>query len=415
MRSKFLAVVLCLVLTGCSGSPVIIQQTDQVEITLSWWGNDARTEYTIEGVQEFERLHPDIKVNVSYSEWSGYEARNRIQMVSMTEADVMQINVSWLSQFSPDGKGYYDIEEVADYIDLDCFDEAMLDYGRRDGILNAIPIAMNTETIYINKTLYEKYGLDIPETWEDFEHAAAVMSPDGVYPLAGAGKSIWLYTIAYAEQMTGKSFLREDGKVNFTAKELQVMLEFYDHMVDTGVFPQVEYYDRLHLEDRIYGGTIAWVSDAQNYCGNAIENGDEIVVAPYTHSADTRDGEGWYAKPATLYAISRNTDHPKEAAMLLDFLLNNPDMAVLQSVEKGVPLSTSARNALMEKEMLQGIQYEASLYMENNPDIGKMNPFVEDADLIDMFIASCDLVLYDKMTSEEAAKELYQQIRETYS
>ena len=192
------------------------------------------------------------------------------------------------------------------------------------------------------------------------------------------------------------------------------MLEFYDRMVDEKVFPQVEYYDRLNLENRTYGGTVAWVSDAANYCSSTIEKGDEVVAAPYTHTADTQSGEGWYAKPATLYAISRNTDHPEEAAMLLDFLLNDKSMAVLQGVEKGVPLSHSAREALLEVDMLQGIQYEASLCMEENQNMGKMNSFVEDGTLIDMFIASCNLVLFDKMTPEEAAQDLYRQIKETY-
>ena len=416
MRKKLLAMAaaLCMLLTGCSGEQVVIQQEDRVEISLSWWGNDARTEYTIEGVKEFERLHPDIKVNISYSEWSGYEARNRIQMVSKTEADVMLVNFGWLSKFSEDGSGYYDIEKVADWFDLSNFEPAILEYGRRGGVLNAIPIAMNTETLYINKTLYNEYGLDVPETWDDLEAAAAVLSRDGIYAISGAAKSIWLYTITYAEQITGKPFLREDGTLNFTAKELQIMLEFYDRMVDEKVFPQVEYYDRLNLENRTYGGTVAWVSDAANYCSSTIEKGDEVVAAPYTHTADTQSGEGWYAKPATLYAISRNTDHPEEAAMLLDFLLNDKSMAVLQGVEKGVPLSHSAREALLEVDMLQGIQYEASLCMEENQNMGKMNSFVEDSTLIDMFIASCNLVLFDKMTPEEAAQDLYRQIKETY-
>ena len=405
------ATLLCILLTSCAREPVITQQHDRVEITLSWWGNDARTEYTIEGVRYFEELHPDIKVNISYSEWSGYEARNRIQMASSSEADVMQVNFGWLSEFSPDGEGYYDIEKLSDYIDFSNFEPDMLDYGRRGGVLNAIPIAMNTESVYINKTIYDKYGLDIPETWEDFENAAKVMSPDGVYPISGSSKSMWLYTVAYAEQVTGNPFLREDGNLNFTPRELQIMLEFYARMVKENVFPQVEYYDRLNLESGTYAGTIAWVSDAKNYYGKAIEAGNEIVVAPYTHDASHQCGDGWYAKPATLYAISKHTDHPKEAAMLLDFLLNDQEMAVMQGVEKGVPLSSSARDALHEQGMLSGLQYDASLFMEENKNIQQMNPFIENSDLLDSFIACCNLVVYEKSTPEEAAMELFLSIK----
>ncbi len=401
----------CIILfSGCEHETIITEQKSRVEITFSWWGNDTRTEYTIEGVRKFEELNPGIKVNVSYAEWSGYELRNRIQMISGREADVMQINFGWLSEFSPDGKGYYDIAQLDEYFDLTTYDQDILDYGKRGGILNAVPIALNTETVYINRTIYDKYGLNIPETWDDYVNAAKVMKKDDVYPIAGPSKSLWLFSVAYAEQMTGKKLLTDNGKLNFKAPELKIILDFYDRMVDEKVFPPVEYYDRLSIDNGTYAGTVAWVSDAQNYYKKALENGNEIVITSYPHDASHESGEGWYAKPATLYAVSRNTEHPKEAAMLLEFLMNSEEMAELQGVEKGVPLSKRARIALLANNKLEGLQYEASSKMETTKTIEKMNPFIEDGGLIDKFIDACDLVIFDKASSEEAAEQLYKEI-----
>lgn len=410
-RLTALCLACCCLFHGCAGEAVVSEKQSRVEIALSWWGNDARTEYTIAGVRRFEELHPEIKVRVSYSEWSGYEARNRIQMASATEADVMQINFGWLSEFSPDGKGYYDIGTLGDIVDFSNYDEPILAYGRSGGVLNAVPIAMNAETVYINKSVYDAYGLDIPETWEDFERAAAVMAPDGIYPLAGPSKSIWLMTIAYAEQMTGTTFLREDGKLNFTPHELGIMIGFYARMIEKKVFPPVEYFDRLNIDNGTYAGCVAWVSDAGNYFNRAMQNGSEVVAAPYPHDAEHSSGEGWYVKPASLYAVSRNTEHPREAAMLLDFLLNDPDMAVLQGVEKGVPLSRSARETLRRKDMLQGLQFEASLHMNHNEHLGLMNPYIEQPELVEQFVLSCDQVVFDMASPEKTAMQLYLGIR----
>ncbi len=395
--------------TGCSEQQIVMSQPEQTEITLSWWGNDTRTEYTLEAVQKFQKLHPDIKVKCNYSEWSGYEARSRVQMVSATEADVMQINFSWLSQYSPDGKGYYNIEEVADYIDLSNFSDDMLEYGRKNGILNAVPIAMNAETLYINQTVYEKYHLPVPQTWDELFQAADVMKKDGVYPIGAASKSIWLYFITYAEQASGKSFLTPEGKLNFSPDEFQLMIDLYIRMIQEKVMPQVEYFDRLNIDNSVYGGTVAWVSDAVNYLGNAMENGNTVVVADYTAFSPEQSGEGWYAKPASLYAISVNTEHPKESAILLDFLLNSQEMALLQGIEKGVPLSTSARKALETEGMLSGLQYEACVKMEENSKLSQIHPFMENADILAAFIDACNSVLYEKTTSQEAARDLYQQ------
>jgi oligogalacturonide transport system substrate-binding protein len=335
-------------------------------------------------------------------------------MASETETDVMQINVGWLDDFSKDGSGYYDLNKVSDVLDLSNFPEETLKYGTRNGVLNAIPIAMNAETVYINKTIYEAHGLAVPQTWDDIFAAADVLSSDGIYPLCGASKAIWLYSIAYAEQETGRSFFDSSGAIAFTPEELQVMIEFYVKMDDRKVIPKIEDFKKVRVENGTCAGAVAWVSDAMNYFSKPIENGDEVVAAGYTAFSPADSGDGWYEKPATLYAMSKNTAHPEEAAMLLDFLLNNREMALLQGVEKGIPISRSALGYLDEEGMLSGLQYEASVVMDNNNKLREMSPLIENTSLINAFNDAANLVLYDKATAEEAAQQLYDPYAESF-
>lgn len=411
MRSKYYFLpLLCLSVLcgGCDDKAVITTQTKQTEISLSWWGNDTRNEYTIEAVKLFEKLHPEIKVICNYTEWSGYQARSNVQMVSNTEADVMQINYAWIQQYSPDGCGYYDISTLSEYIDLSNFSEEELNFGMQNGKLNAVPIALNTQSIYINKTVYDEYGLDIPRTWEDIFNAAKAMDGKS-YPLAMTSKSAWFYITAYAEQVVGKPLMTMDGKLNFSAKDIQVMLEFYCRLINEKVMPQVEYFDRLLIETGEYAGSVAWLSDASNYCDRAVQNGYEFVIADYPVNETSEVGDGWYAKPATMYAISKNTDYPKESAMLLEFLLNSPEMAELQGVEKGIPISRSARSYLEENNLLTGMQYDAFLKMNEYSDcLSVVSPYFENTDLIDAFKEACNAVLYNKTGSAEKAAELHQ-------
>ncbi|MDE6832883.1 MAG: ABC transporter substrate-binding protein [Ruminococcus sp.] len=400
--------VICIInLSSCAEEPIIKSHNQQTVIKLSWWGNDSRNEYTLKAVERFEKLHPDIKVNCSYSEWSGYEARSRVQMYSDTQADVMQINYNWLPEYSPDGNGYYDISTLADTVDLNNFTEDVLKYGIINDKLNAIPIAMNSLTVYVNKTIYDSYGLDVPETWDDFFKSAEVMRKDNIYPLSGALKSVWLYIITYTEQITGKTFLDKSGNLNFSKNDLQIMLEFYVKLINEKVIPQVEYFDKLNIDTGTYAGILAWSNDAVNYCGKAVENGYEMIVAEYTAVTPEKCGTGWYAKPATMYAISDNTEHPTESAMLLDFLLNSDDMALLQGIEKGIPLSESAKNCLESAGILTGIQYEASIKMENNKSMETLQPLLENESLIDIFAESCNMLLYERSKAEESAEKLY--------
>ena len=162
-----LLIVVTLFLSGCGNNTVITANSEQINLSLSWWGNDVRHEYTLAAVKEFERQHPEINVVCHYSDWSGYQKRSDALMASNTEADVMLINYAWIQQYSPDGDTYYDINLLTDYIDLSNFSPDELDFGMQEGKLNALPTALNTQTVYINKTIYDQYGLDVPQTWDD--------------------------------------------------------------------------------------------------------------------------------------------------------------------------------------------------------------------------------------------------------
>lgn len=396
-----------LMLTACASEPVVNNQEEYTGISLSWWGNDTRTEYTLAAVKEFERLHPDIRVKCSYSEWSGYQTRYNIQMMSDTESDVMLINFAWLDKYSADGNGYYNIYDLSDTLDLSQFSENELSFGIRNEKLNAVPIALNTQTVYYNKTLYDSCGLALPETWDDLFNAAEVMG-DEVYPIAMPSKSTLFFITAYAEQQSGKSFMSEDGQLGFGKEELGIMLDFYVELINGHVMPQVEYFDKNDIRNGTYAGVLAWLSDAENYMGPAREEGNEIVVGSYTGCTD--GVKGWYTKPATLYAVSAKTEHPEESALLLDFLLNSDEISELQGIEKGIPLSRSSRDYLEQHDMLKGLHYDAFQLMSANIDsMAIIHPFMENTDMLDVFQEACNAVLYGKSTTEEKAAELYEQ------
>ncbi|MGN0664949.1 MAG: ABC transporter substrate-binding protein [Huintestinicola sp.] len=394
------------ILSSCASEPVVLSQDEYTEISLSWWGNDTRIEYTLEAIKKFEELNPNIRVKCSYSEWSGYQNRNNIRMISDTESDVMLINFAWLDQFSADGEGYYDISTLSEYFDMTQFDENELQFGIRNGRQNAVPIALNAMTEYYNDSVYADFGLEIPETWDDLFNAANVMGDD-IYPTAMTSKSSLFFTISYTEQLTGKRFMTDEGKLNFNKDDIKVMLEFYSRLINEHVMPQVEYFDKNCIKNGTYAGCVAWLSDAENYMGPAADAGYTVSVGKYT----TLPGcscSGLYTKPATMYAVSVNTVHPKEAAMLLDFLMNSSEMAELQGIEKGIPLSRAAKEYLETNDMLKGLQYDAFCRMNTRLDEMKLiAPFMEDGEVLDAYQEACNAVLYGKKTADEKAEELY--------
>lgn len=390
-----------LCLTSCS-SVRIIHEEPSCEITYSWWGKDDRNESTLEGLKIFGEQHEDISVRTEYGEYEGFKSRMNCEIYSDTEADVMQLNYDWLYEYSPDGTGFYDLSELSDHIDLSNFAKEDLQYGIIGGRLNALPISLNALTFAYNKTLYDSYGLKLPSTWEELFSAAKVMSKDGVYPLELTKKSIWMCCCAYLEQTTGKSALKNG--FDLTDEDLKVMIDFCCRLLNEKVTPPGSDYDRSDISVLKAAGTVSWISDIGYFSDEAETGGFELEIGDYI-TADDYISYGWYIKPSSLYAIKKDCGDPEAAAELMDFLLNSPDMAAVQGRTRGIPVSRSAAETLEARDMLGGTEFEAAQKMNSDPQLKKMSPYIENADIIEVFNDACESVYYGKATSEQAASD----------
>ncbi|MDO4189904.1 MAG: carbohydrate ABC transporter substrate-binding protein, partial [Lachnospiraceae bacterium] len=57
---------------GCAKVESSVKETSEAsKIAFSWWGNDPRHLYTMEGVDEFMLENPDIRVEYKYGIWNG--------------------------------------------------------------------------------------------------------------------------------------------------------------------------------------------------------------------------------------------------------------------------------------------------------------------------------------------------------
>ena len=388
------------------------QDTEQTQISYAWWGNDARHQYTLTGIRVFEEKNPDIRVNHTCGVWDGYETRNQVFMKSHTNADVMQINYSWLHTYSPDGTGYYNLNFLTDELDLSRYSEADLTLGTVNGHLNAIPIAYNMPVFFYNQDIYDRYGLAIPKTWDDLFAAAERMSKDGIYPIGMVKKQMFLSMIAHFEQTTGRVLYTADGSYCGMPEDWAEMLSFYKELVDRKVIPSVSDFGATDFENGTTAGACFWASDATRYCEGLKAAGANVVIGDNLMTPGALRS-GWYTKPATLYAISATTQHPKEAARFLNFLINDADMARLQGTEKGVPISERALDALKSSRQLDSLEYAASQeIMEMQDQNEVMIPQLEAATVMDTFKNTADKYLYDKESLEACAAEIHAQLQE---
>ncbi len=168
--------------------------------------------------------------------------------------DVNQINWNWLYSFTnADGSSkFYDLNQVADIIDLSQFDEKALAQCTIDGQLLAIPVSMTGRIFYWNKTTFREGRPCDPD------HAGR---PDGRRPdlrreagrrllPAGAGAyDKMILMVYYVESVYGKDWV-VDGQLNYTTEEIAKGL---------GVHPDAGRQPRDPLAETLTGdGATAW-------------------------------------------------------------------------------------------------------------------------------------------------------------
>ena len=81
-------------LTSCES-----ENNQQKKITVSWWGGESRHEATVSAIKAFEKENPDIKVDVQFGAWDGWEDSMTAAFYAGTQADITQINWNWINEY----------------------------------------------------------------------------------------------------------------------------------------------------------------------------------------------------------------------------------------------------------------------------------------------------------------------------
>ncbi|MBP3771571.1 MAG: carbohydrate ABC transporter substrate-binding protein [Treponema sp.] len=395
-------------LFSCFGK---VERAEKKEVRFSWWGKEDRAEYTLDGISHFESLNPSIKVNPEYSSWIDYEKNFGERLLSGKCADVMLINFDWLYKYSPDGNGFYDMQELSDYLELYNFTLDDLSYGTMNGKLNAIPIAFNTAIPVFDMTELKRDNLSLPSTWDELFSMAKVLKQKGMHVFTISKRHLFFLALSWFEQNYSKKVFSEDGTLKVNTEEIGVIFDFVKRLVDENVIYSInEGFNLQALREKKVAGAVLWCNETSIFISEVEKLGGKAVLGNFISTPGAKES-GWYLKPASMYAIKKDCENPKEAALLVNYLLNNHDFALLQKNDKGVPISNRSLTALMESKRLESMQYTALMKIRfNSGSINKMLPIMDDNDLILGFSDNAFAYINGDKSKEEASKAFLETI-----
>lgn len=403
-----LAMLLSLVLTACKTSEISLKEEEsQVELQFSWWGNEEKNNTMLEIIREFEQKYPNIRVNAEYGEWDMASTRFPIKIKSKTEADVMQIDYSWLYEYSNYGDGFYDLAGVSDSLSMDSFSENVISSGISGGIQNGLPTSVVANVFVYNQNVLDAYGISAPGSWEELTAAARVMQKDKIYPIVLSNEALWYLAVSYAEQENGNQIFNDNGTLAFTEKDFESMLELTETFLENKVIPNLKG-EVDGFFDGTAAGMVCWSGEAGGL-EEKMESAGNLILGTYPiKNGATRSG--WYKKPASLYAISTHSDAPTEAALFMDYLLNEEAAVESLSITQGVPASSKAVEIPRKSESLTGLTSEADELVAG-AETYFSHPSFDNEKYIDAFIRAAESVENNNETTKNAALFLYHEIK----
>lgn len=355
-RGLAIAIAGTFALTAC-GSDGDSGDDESVTLQFTWWGGDERADRYREAVSLFEEENPGITVQTSFSDFPDYWTQRSTDATSGELPDVMQMDASRLLEYANGGL-LGDLNPYTEsQLDVSLIDEELLASGEANGELLAIPTGTNTLALFYNPELLDELGVEAPEwdyTWEDYHAFVAEVSEagaDGDPQVYGGGDYtlVWWMFMQHMVQQGVDPFTAE-GEINFTEDDMKEFLSSTGELRSSGqVFPieRTEQLDPLapisaaeSVSDFTWDNFLSWWS--------ADLGSDSLQLLPVPTGADGE--KHMFFKPTMQLSIGANTEHPEEAARLIDFLINSPEAGQIIGTDLGVPASQGRLDALEVEE-----------------------------------------------------------------
>ncbi|MFE7036379.1 ABC transporter substrate-binding protein [Streptomyces sp. NPDC057621] len=321
-----------------------------VTLSFQWWGGDARNVATREAVRLFEERHPDITVDTSFTGIHPYFQRLATQVAAGTGPDVLQMDYYQLRDYANNGLIANLNGPQFSRIRLDGVPSAYVDDNRLDGKLWAVPTGLITQAILVDPKIWRRAG-GLPKpgwTWDDLiEDVAPALrkaSPDRA-PLTDFGGYSETFNVWLLQR--GKSMYTDKGALNFTQSDLTEFWGLTARLRDKRVFttPNITAsYDgspaSSPLVRHLTTAEFNLTSSAMPY----FTGYGELAAVPFpTVSSGAPLG---LSVGAGMMCVRRSSSHKREAALLMDFLLNDRAAGAALGVVRGLPPNRATMNRI---------------------------------------------------------------------
>jgi len=361
--------------TSAAGNTGQAAATGGEEITLrfSWWGGDERNAATLEVIEQFEQLHPNVKIEAEYGGNDGYHDKLATQLASGTAPDIVQVDPEIFPTYVYTGDYFIDYKDYE--MDLSNFEESYISLpinGGYDGKQLGLPSGISGAGILVNKDLADAIGLDFTKKYdwnELIEMGKKVREYDKDLYLLCANKEYIanLVVFNYGKQLIGAPFFDSDtGKMNITEDQLKQVFDYVQLLYDEEVVAPASY-QASYSNDNLQSDA-NWM-DGKYVAGFTYVSTIDVMVAAnpeptyYLSQLPLLAGStesGWASNTPQVFAVTKTSAHQEMAVEFMNYFFNDETAVATLGCTRSVPPTEMARKICTEKGVLSQYTMEGA-------------------------------------------------------
>jgi raffinose/stachyose/melibiose transport system substrate-binding protein len=241
--------LLSLALAGCSSSSSSEESSADgkkvIKFMHLWPEGSSNAQFSIvkDVIAEYEKEHTDTKIETEILNPDQY--REKLKVLASSN-ELPDIGMTWSDGFI---KPYVEGDMLAPLDDIvendadlkDAFIPGVKESYAVDGKTYGLPLELNISYVFYNKEIFEKYNLEVPQTFEEYKNVVKTLADNGVVPATVGAKDGWpasFWFMYLADRIGGSTILTDviKGKAKMDDPAIVKAAEEVQNLVDMGGF-----------------------------------------------------------------------------------------------------------------------------------------------------------------------------------
>ncbi|MCP8970026.1 ABC transporter substrate-binding protein [Ectobacillus ponti] len=413
-----------LAVAGCSSNSSKTSGGESGKVVLKFlhkWPQPEYAPYFEEVVKEFEAQNPNIEVKMEAIADEPIKDKLRVILGGKDVPDVM---FSWSGEFARKFVRAGAALDLTTYLNedkawKDSFIPASLQPFASDGKNYGIPLRFNGKFFVYNKKVFEKYNLQAPKTWDEFQQTLDTLKKGGETPIVLGNEKPWAaihYLTGLNQKMVAQDVRMKDYNPKsgqFTDQGYVTAMEKLAELNTKGYFMKNVNSSSHDMAKQLFlsgKGAIFYV-ELEEF--QSIEDGlkGNWGFFPMPSIAEGKGNQSFITGAPDGFIVSSKTKHPKEAIAFLKFLTSKENATKLvKKIGWPSPIdgATNADTAL--KQVAEGVDA-----LKKAEGMAEWLDTDVHAKVADVYLSNIQLLLDGTKKPEEIIKEVQKVAKEVQS